>query len=456
MELSAVGERVFAAEKILKKRKRKGKTEFQVKWRGWSSKYNTWEPEENILDHRLLEAYEREQRELKKKQDKPKPRPPLTSSSSTDQSPLSPNCQPSTSSTLRCAAGDDDDEEEEKDGSFEEEGEATKRLSNSSSLTPDSDSSVSTITTPKMSEENPSSLKRKQQPKATEDAARYLGLTPTKNVKPGEAVSSIESVSSKDEILSPANGSTNSSNLAPNLKTDVKKQATSSTGVSSRRDKSPTRDSESRPTTTKVELTSQDVNTSSRGRLSSELSSTPKSTNAVGNRELKSLMSNGQKAMQRLQPVERTSNGHPSSPSQPSSVIPKQQVSNSNENQQQHHHQQKPQQQTMMPKFTSNNNGTAMTMMGMPCLNSTSALIASHQKTMRRSSPPPELWRKQNKLVDQILITDVTTNNMTITVRECKTLQGFFKEARHAGIPSKKSIAIATEMPRDKVMSAKS
>ncbi|XP_037570872.1 polycomb group protein Pc [Dermacentor silvarum] len=63
MELSSVGERVFAAECIQKKRIRKGRVEYLVKWRGWSHKYNTWEPEENILDGRLLEAFESSQRD---------------------------------------------------------------------------------------------------------------------------------------------------------------------------------------------------------------------------------------------------------------------------------------------------------------------------------------------------------------------------------------------------------
>eukprot|EP00058_Branchiostoma_floridae_P009993 XP_002595481.1 hypothetical protein BRAFLDRAFT_118975 [Branchiostoma floridae] len=58
MELSAVGERVFAAECLVRKRIRKGKAEYMVKWKGWSPKYNTWEPEENILDPRLLAAFE--------------------------------------------------------------------------------------------------------------------------------------------------------------------------------------------------------------------------------------------------------------------------------------------------------------------------------------------------------------------------------------------------------------
>ncbi|XP_066293281.1 chromobox protein homolog 8-like [Branchiostoma lanceolatum] len=63
MELSAVGERVFAAECLVRKRIRKGKAEYLVKWKGWSPKYNTWEPEENILDPRLLAAFENSLRE---------------------------------------------------------------------------------------------------------------------------------------------------------------------------------------------------------------------------------------------------------------------------------------------------------------------------------------------------------------------------------------------------------
>uniref|UniRef100_A0AAR2J3A2 Chromo domain-containing protein n=1 Tax=Pygocentrus nattereri TaxID=42514 RepID=A0AAR2J3A2_PYGNA len=58
MELSAVGERVFAAESIIKRRIRRGRMEYLVKWKGWSPKYSTWEPEENILDSRLFAAFE--------------------------------------------------------------------------------------------------------------------------------------------------------------------------------------------------------------------------------------------------------------------------------------------------------------------------------------------------------------------------------------------------------------
>ncbi|XP_062404467.1 chromobox protein homolog 6a [Sardina pilchardus] len=77
MELSAVGDRVFAAEAILKRRVRKGSIEYLVKWKGWALKYSTWEPEENILDDRLISGFEQKEREQelygpKKRGPKPK------------------------------------------------------------------------------------------------------------------------------------------------------------------------------------------------------------------------------------------------------------------------------------------------------------------------------------------------------------------------------------------------
>lgn len=77
MELSAVGDRIFAAEAILKRRVRKGRLEYLVKWKGWAMKHSTWEPEENILDDRLILGFERKERERemhgpKKRGPKPK------------------------------------------------------------------------------------------------------------------------------------------------------------------------------------------------------------------------------------------------------------------------------------------------------------------------------------------------------------------------------------------------
>ncbi|XP_041943903.1 chromobox homolog 7a isoform X2 [Alosa sapidissima] len=58
MELSSLGEQVFAVESITKKRVRKGNVEYLLKWQGWPQKYSTWEPEDHILDPRLVLEYE--------------------------------------------------------------------------------------------------------------------------------------------------------------------------------------------------------------------------------------------------------------------------------------------------------------------------------------------------------------------------------------------------------------
>ena len=40
---------VFIVEKVLKKRVWKGRQEVLVKWKGYTNRYNSWEPMENIF-----------------------------------------------------------------------------------------------------------------------------------------------------------------------------------------------------------------------------------------------------------------------------------------------------------------------------------------------------------------------------------------------------------------------
>ncbi|XP_072298767.1 chromobox protein homolog 2 [Eucyclogobius newberryi] len=122
-ELSAVGEQVFDAECILNKRLRKGKLEFLVKWRGWSAKHNSWEPQENILDPRLLAAFNKKEHEkellLRNRGKRPRGRPrkilenlpePLKSSSSSGSGSGSSSSSDSSSSCSSSSSSEDEDE----------------------------------------------------------------------------------------------------------------------------------------------------------------------------------------------------------------------------------------------------------------------------------------------------------------------------------------------------------
>ncbi|KAM6957227.1 chromobox protein homolog 2 [Aplochiton taeniatus] len=126
-ELSAVGEQVFDAECILNKRLRKGKLEFLVKWRGWSSKHNSWEPQENIIDPRLLAAFNKKEQEkeilIRKKGKRPRGRPrkimgntPEAKPSSSSSGSSSSSSDSSSSSCSSSSSSSDEEEEEEEDG----------------------------------------------------------------------------------------------------------------------------------------------------------------------------------------------------------------------------------------------------------------------------------------------------------------------------------------------------
>lgn len=44
------------------------------------------------------------------------------------------------------------------------------------------------------------------------------------------------------------------------------------------------------------------------------------------------------------------------------------------------------------------------------------------------TSPSTDYWHARNPVADQVFITDVTVNLKTVTIRECKTEKGFFRE----------------------------
>ncbi|XP_007423422.1 chromobox protein homolog 2 [Python bivittatus] len=113
-ELSSVGEQVFAAECILSKRLRKGKLEYLVKWRGWSSKHNSWEPEENILDPRLLLAFQKKEHE-KEVQNRKRGKRPRGRPRKNVEPEVPPKSKSSSSSSSTSSSTSSSEEEDESD-----------------------------------------------------------------------------------------------------------------------------------------------------------------------------------------------------------------------------------------------------------------------------------------------------------------------------------------------------
>ncbi|XP_059480915.1 polycomb group protein Pc isoform X2 [Neocloeon triangulifer] len=114
------GDRVYAAERIMKKRVRRGRVEYFVKWKGWSHRHSTWEPEENILDGRLIEIFE----QGTKDKDLPHKRGPKKKERLQDHTPVSigildddasSSSMPITDRRPRYEAVASADEEEEED-----------------------------------------------------------------------------------------------------------------------------------------------------------------------------------------------------------------------------------------------------------------------------------------------------------------------------------------------------
>ncbi|ORX90859.1 chromo domain-like protein [Basidiobolus meristosporus CBS 931.73] len=74
-ESDGEGEEVYVVEKVVKHRKRDGKVQYFLKWKGYPNSENTWEDEDNVFCTDLIEEYWKNRGTPSTSSPKPRPGP---------------------------------------------------------------------------------------------------------------------------------------------------------------------------------------------------------------------------------------------------------------------------------------------------------------------------------------------------------------------------------------------
>ncbi|XP_067135066.1 chromobox protein homolog 8-like [Centruroides vittatus] len=391
MELSSVGERVFAAECIQKKRIRKGRVEYLVKWKGWSPKYNTWEPEENILDVRLLEAFEASQKERDSTKKGPKPKKERTQSCGE-----AADGRPATETTKLETA--QDQQQPQQAGATRGASAAAPRDE------PSVDGSETCEATAKKE-----ATKRKNGDCAKEQLSdpavlRAVGVVPTgrreETVVPAVKMAKV----TKEAVPESAPESTVDGGADASLETPAAAAKRAATGKTASK-------------------SGQQQTAATGGRVQEEAPPPPPlpPPSSAPATQHKSVSTQIGASDERSAP-KGTDDSRKSAPTGGPEEGAK------DDNSDRENVDETAEKNEVSVRAAPRADGQK-TLLQSKNVNASAALPVSPALSGKCHPPsPPDFWRKQNSLVDQIFITDVTANLVTVTVRECRTSFGFFRD----------------------------
>lgn len=497
-----LGDRVYAAERIIKKRIKKGCVEYLVKWKGWTPKHNTWEPEENILDSRLIQLYERSTNTGKrgpKKKEKHKDHRIIESeddkvSDESQDEAIETGKTTTPSVKNKIIDDDDEDEDEESQDSTKEDVALSSRVgtnattgtisatsASTSDLNTSQDSNHSTSSddqtlssrrqltsnsTSQQTSSTPSNTtgttKRKAEVLSRESGKIGVTITtssPTGNTQtsgtagnspPPNKAAKVGEISTGG-VNRTANGRSSSSNTKSSSEESTKPSSTTATTAATPTSTAaPTvpatsatapRWSSTSSSSTNDDKQRSDAAAASSGAPALPLNSAGSKTSSSshgknekcdgkdneGRDKVNGLGGTREQSKQQLHHKGQSSTPSTNKPTLSNTLASK--PTPTNVNQQQHrssttingHHE--------APNESNNNNTLHNKTISAQKLQQVSqSALEQEQLIDTETSPSSDYWLARNPVADQVFITDVTVNLKTVTIRECKTEKGFFKD----------------------------
>lgn len=395
-------DRVYAAERIIQKRMRKGKVEYRVKWKGWSQKHNTWEPEENILDSRLIAMYE----QLLKGNSTPSKRGPKKKEKVQDPDPETEEEDVDADTMDEDTVASDHNEDKKKDMSVKQFPVEKQKKKDEIKEEKKFISTEEVATTP--SDESPA--KETSRPNSPVEVLRPT--TPNKQLHPIDADTN-DSSSSEDQPLA------SRAQIGTKRKAEVLSKESGKIGVTIKT--SPDGPTPPKALCLDTTPTTPVVLSSTSSRLSTSDKHPPLSPETPASRPESDTPAADKTAVVPPEQQQKESN------------------TSSNDSSSNKHNKQNNNLEHPSGAITSNNNNNNDNQKTVPSV----SLKQQPQPQTRDQEPapkpipqilyspkaaPPRLWLPKTHDKDQIVITDVTVNLETVTIRECKTERGFFKE----------------------------
>ncbi|CAH1724368.1 unnamed protein product [Aphis gossypii] len=411
-----MGDRVYAAEKLMKKRVRKGRVEYHVKWKGWGPKHNTWEPEENIIDTRLIDIFEQSQTRTDNNSHKRGPKrktqnahieTPTTEPTRSDYEDENADgdvpdynsqdeaevCPESTNGAPLLPRHDDDTEE---DKTIDDDSLAEMPKLNAAVKVELKEEKISEEKKTPVIEVNDTREEEKLSPVVKPAPSLLVPSTPKQSSKSPPPLPKPQKVKRKAEVLSKESGKVGVTITTSPPVTDSKvpklQSPTNIQNTNSFPSVVPTQDGGRTPKRKTSEHAVPAV-------LTNQISPAPENQHLTLTAILQSTPASvkSRDTLAAAAPISSRTSGEPARPQEDAATAVTQGAGGQHQ-----------------------------------VLDTASVAETPTQRLQYKTilaNPGPEYWLARNPVVDNVFITDVTVNLNTVTIRECKTEKGFFKSS---------------------------